>query len=41
MIDISTVANNAAFMYTLLLIAVLLTYIAFYKKSPTKKSTRK
>ena len=41
MIDFSALANNVAFMYSLLLIIVLLMYIAFYKKSPQKKSGRK
>ncbi len=41
MIDISTLANNVAFMYSLFLIIVLLMYIAFYKKSPRQKSGRK
>lgn len=41
MIDISTLSNNVAFMYSLALIILLLVYIAIYKKTPQQKSKKK
>lgn len=41
MLDFSTLSNNVALMYTLLLIVFLLIYLAFFKKSPTKTKASK
>jgi len=38
--DFSTITNNVALMYALLLIIVLLIYIAFFKKPQNRKHPR-
>lgn len=40
MIDLSTITNNIAVMYALLLIIFLLMYLAFFRKSSPRKPSR-
>jgi len=38
--DLNQISNNVAFMYTLLLIVILLMYIAFVKKPANRRSSK-